>query len=110
MRYFSCSKVFFSLLAMLILSVPVAAQSEPPKKKPSDNPFFRTAIPKNVPSAFVCHQGGVEIIKLDGITSFLPSKVSGIFTYSLITKDGQNHLLYLGAQTTCRLSVTPPAK
>ena len=74
----------------------------------SDSPFFRTAIPENVPATFTCHQAGAEIVKLDDISSFLPSKVEGIFTYSLITKDGRNHLVYLGSTTTCSLTVTPP--
>ncbi len=76
--------------------------------KTDGNPFFRTAIPENVPASFSCYQGGNEILTLDRISSFLPNKVDGVLTYSLITRDGRNHLLYLGSGTTCRLTVTPP--
>ena len=105
-------------MMVLIAPFPIAAQTSSQasentqanqtEQPSSDSPFFRTAIPENVPATFSCHQAGAEIIKLDNISSFLPSKVEGIFTYSLITKDGRNHLVYLGSTTTCSLTVTPP--
>ena len=105
-------------MMVLIAPLPIAAQTSSQasentqanqtEQPSSDSPFFRTAIPENVPATFSCQQAGVEIIKLDDISSFLPSKVEGIFTYSLITKDGRNHLVYLGSTTTCLLTVTPP--
>ena len=101
-------------MMVLIAPLPIAAQTsdntqeDQTEPSGSDSPFFRTAIPENVPATFTCHQAGAEIIKLDNISSFLPSKVEGIFTYSLITKDGRNHLVYLGSTTTCSLTVTPP--
>ena len=104
-------------MMVLIAPLPIAAQTSEAsdntqesqaEQSGSDSPFFRTAIPENVPATFTCHQAGAEIVKLDNISSFLPSKVEGIFTYSLITKDGRNHLVYLGSTTTCSLTVTPP--
>ena len=110
--------VAVSAIIALIAPLPIAAQTSSQasentqanqtEQPSSDSPFFRTAIPENVPATFSCQQAGVEIIKLDDISSFLPSKVEGIFTYSLITQDGRNHLVYLGSTTTCRLTVTPP--
>ena len=109
---------FITAMMVLIAPLPIAAQTSSQasentqanqtEQPSSDSPFFRTAIPENVPATFTCHQAGAEIIKLDNISSFLPSKVEGIFTYSLITKDGRNHLVYLGSTTTCSLTVTPP--
>ena len=110
--------VAVSAIIALIAPLPIAAQTSSQasentqanqaEQSNSDSPFFRTAIPENVPATFTCHQAGAQIIKLDNISSFLPSKVEGIFTYFLITKDGRNHLVYLGSTTTCSLTVTPP--
>jgi len=58
------------LLVAIAIATPAAAQSGTAKTKKVDNPFFRTAIPKNVPSSFVYHQNGTEIVRFDGITSF----------------------------------------
>ena len=87
--------VAVSAIIALIAPLPIAAQTSSQasentqanqaEQSNSDSPFFRTAIPENVPATFTCHQAGAEIIKLDNISSFLPSKVEGIFTCLLYT-------------------------
>ena len=74
----------------------------------ADNPFFQSRIPEDFKTSFVCHQAGTKTVELEGVSSFAPRKIEGVMTFSVITADGTNHLLYLGGQTTCRLAVTPP--
>ena len=101
------------LLALVIYLGPAfaaAAQDEPNAQPETDNPFFASAIPEDFPARFSCHQTGREILLLDEVRSFAPKLIDGVMTFSLITRDGVNHLLYLGSDTTCGLSVAPPSQ
>jgi len=58
-----------------------------------------------VASRFVHHQSGVDILSLDGISSFAPARVQEVMAFSLATRTGETHLLCVGAEITCRLVV-----
>ena len=97
-----------ALAVVLALAGPAAAQDESQGGEKNDNPFFASAIPEDFPARFTCHQAGQDILALDNVRSFAPKQINGVMTFSLITGDGVNHLIYLGGDTTCGLSVTPP--
>ena len=102
-----------SLAIALGLATVATAQAQSDEAEAADaddNPFFASAIPETFAARFVCHQRGREIFDFNEVRSFAPKQIMGVMTFSLITKDGVNHLIYLGQDTTCGLSVTPPSQ
>lgn len=82
-----------------------AAAQDPAAPEASTDEFRQTAIPAELGARFTCHQAGAEIVSVEGVTSFAPARVQGVMTFSLTTRAGETHLIYLGAATACRLTV-----
>ena len=100
---------YFTIPLLLALSPGAAtAQDSQPDAGAEQDPFFQSQIPDNFQARFVCYQGGQQIVEHGAVTSFAPSRIQDVMTFSLITRDGRNHLYYLGDGTTCGLTVTPP--
>ena len=111
MRSVKWSAVVVAGLAAATAFPAVAQDTGPPGADADTEPgsaFFQSRIPEEFKSLFVCHQAGAKIVELADVTSFAPRKIEDVMTFSVITKDGTNHLIYLGDGTTCGLSVTPP--
>lgn len=104
-------RAWHSLAVALLLTLPPGAglaQTSQSEAGAEQDPFFQSQIPENFQARFVCHQGGQMIVEHGAVTSFAPSRIQDIMTFSLITRDGRNHLYYLGEGTTCGLTVAPP--
>ena len=95
-------------LLLVVSTGAAAAQDSQPDAGTEQDPFFQSQIPDNFQARFVCYQGGQQIVEHGAVISFAPSRIQDVMTFSLITRDGRNHLYYLGDGTTCGLTVTPP--
>ena len=90
-------------LFALLATAPAPAPAEEPSATRDD--FRQTAIPEGVAARFTCHQAGAEIVALENVATFAPARVQGIMTFSLNTRDGRTHLVYLTGEAACRLEV-----
>jgi hypothetical protein len=41
--------------------------------------------------------------------AIVPNRIRGVMTFSVSTRDGRTHLLYLGTTTDCVLTIRPAA-
>lgn len=92
--------VVAALLAAGVFAAGLAAEE-------AGDEFAQTAIPADYASVFACHQNGAEILRLEAVATFAPARVQGVMTFSLNTRDGATHLVYLDGATACRLEVRP---
>ena len=97
-----------ALAAGLLLLAPAAAQETPDDGAQSADGFTRTAIPPEIAASFRCvRANGETVIDIPDVASIVPDRIRGVMTFSVSTRDGRTHLIYLGTTTDCVLTAQP---
>ena len=50
---------------------------------------------------------GETVIDIPDVASIVPDRIRGVMTFSVSTRNGPTHLIYLGTTTDCVLTAQP---
>jgi len=64
-------------------------------------------IPEGSSARLICYQNGAQALTLNRVSRFAPAHLDGILHFTVETRDGHVHQIYLTGDAACWLDLAP---